>query len=102
MNRLTTTFFFLTFVFLGAFTASAGERPNIVWISLEDITPMMGCYGDTYARTPVFDGLAAGDRVVSHGTLIVRPGQQVSIAAVDDGSTTYDQLLRSLEDSNTP
>jgi hypothetical protein len=35
------------------------DRPNIVWISLEDIGPMMGCYGDSYARTPVFDGLAA-------------------------------------------
>ena len=34
-------------------------RPNILWISLEDITPMMGCYGDEYARTPVFDSLAA-------------------------------------------
>ena len=33
--------------------------PNILWISLEDITPMMGCYGDRYARTPAFDGLAA-------------------------------------------
>jgi len=37
----------------------AHDRPNILWISLEDITPMMGCYGDTYARTPVFDSLAA-------------------------------------------
>ncbi|MEO2008791.1 MAG: sulfatase-like hydrolase/transferase [Pirellulaceae bacterium] len=35
------------------------HRPNIVWISLEDITPMMGCYGDKYARTPVFDKFAA-------------------------------------------
>jgi len=35
------------------------DRPNILWISLEDITPMMGCYGNKYARTPVFDGLAA-------------------------------------------
>ena len=35
------------------------NRPNIVWISLEDITPMMGCYGDPYARTPVFDKFAA-------------------------------------------
>ena len=33
-------------------------RPNIVYIAIEDITPMMGCYGDTYARTPVFDKLA--------------------------------------------
>ncbi|MEO2016353.1 MAG: sulfatase-like hydrolase/transferase [Fuerstiella sp.] len=34
------------------------RSPNILWISLEDITPMMGCYGDSYARTPVFDKLA--------------------------------------------
>ena len=34
------------------------DLPNIVWIVLEDITPMMGCYGDEYAKTPVFDGLA--------------------------------------------
>ena len=39
--------------------AEQPDRPNILWISLEDITPMMGCYGDTYARTPVFDKLAA-------------------------------------------
>ena len=35
-----------------------GKKPNIVYIALEDITPMMGCYGDTYAKTPVFDKLA--------------------------------------------
>ena len=39
--------------------ASTTSGPNLVWISLEDITPMMGCYGDHYARTPVFDKLAA-------------------------------------------
>ena len=38
--------------------SAAYHRPNIVWISLEDIGPMMGCYGDEYARTPVFDRLA--------------------------------------------
>ena len=38
--------------------AEPSERPNILWISLEDITPMMGCYGDAYARTPAFDKLA--------------------------------------------
>lgn len=41
-----------------ALGADQPDRPNIVWISLEDITPMMGCYGDSYARTPVFDKLA--------------------------------------------
>jgi N-sulfoglucosamine sulfohydrolase len=39
--------------------ASAADRPNILWISLEDITPMMGCYDDPYAHTPVFDKLAS-------------------------------------------
>ncbi len=34
------------------------EKPNILYIALEDITPMMGCYGDAYAHTPVFDRLA--------------------------------------------
>ena len=37
----------------------AEDRPNILYIVLEDITPMMGCYGDDYAKTPVFDQLAA-------------------------------------------
>ncbi len=40
-------------------SAFADDRPNILYIALEDITPMMGCYGDEYAKTPVFDQLAA-------------------------------------------
>ncbi|HEX5105036.1 MAG TPA: sulfatase, partial [Pirellulaceae bacterium] len=37
----------------------AAERPNILWISLEDISPNLGCYGDEYAVTPNIDRLAA-------------------------------------------
>jgi N-sulfoglucosamine sulfohydrolase len=33
-------------------------RPNIVWISNEDMSPRLGAYGDTMARTPVLDRLA--------------------------------------------
>lgn len=33
-------------------------RPNILWISLEDISPDLGCYGDKYATTPVLDKFA--------------------------------------------
>lgn len=39
--------------------AAAPDRPNILWITCEDISPNLGCYGDQYARTPVLDGLAA-------------------------------------------
>ena len=35
------------------------SRPNILWISLEDTSPRFGCYGDTVARTPNLDKLAA-------------------------------------------
>ncbi|NLS91888.1 MAG: sulfatase-like hydrolase/transferase [Planctomycetaceae bacterium] len=38
--------------------AAAPDRPNILWITCEDISPNLGCYGDQYARTPVLDGLA--------------------------------------------
>ncbi len=32
--------------------------PNILWITCEDISPFLGCYGDTNARTPNIDKLA--------------------------------------------
>jgi uncharacterized sulfatase len=38
--------------------ANAGPRPNIVWISAEDISPHLGCYGDPHAITPNLDRLA--------------------------------------------
>lgn len=34
------------------------ERPNILWISHEDLSPVYGCYGDKYANTPNIDKLA--------------------------------------------
>ena len=36
------------------------DRPNFLWISLEDTSPRFGCYGDQIARTPNIDRLAAG------------------------------------------
>ncbi|HTN04694.1 MAG TPA: sulfatase, partial [Planctomycetaceae bacterium] len=37
---------------------SAADRPNILWISAEDLSPDLGCYGDAYARTPHLDRFA--------------------------------------------
>ncbi len=37
----------------------AKERPNILWITIEDTSPQfIGCYGNKDARTPVIDKLA--------------------------------------------
>lgn len=42
---------------------AAGQRPqkqpNILWISTEDMSPHLGCYGDDAARTPNIDKLAS-------------------------------------------
>ncbi len=40
-------------------TALADERPNILWITAEDLSAVLGCYGDPQARTPHIDRLAA-------------------------------------------
>lgn len=50
------------------------------------------------ARQPgtveVIRGLAAGDLVVTHGTLKVRPGAPLVIKAIDDGSSTVAEMLQ--------
>ena len=44
-----------------SFTAIAadGEKPNVLLILVDDLKPAPGCYGDTVARTPRLDTLAA-------------------------------------------
>jgi N-sulfoglucosamine sulfohydrolase len=39
--------------------AEQAERPNIIWLVCEDISPYLGCYGDAQAHTPNLDNLAA-------------------------------------------
>src|SRR5829696_5823271 len=49
-------------VVLGLFlstVAYGAERPNLLWITCEDMSPNLGCYGDKYAVTPNIDALAA-------------------------------------------
>jgi membrane fusion protein (multidrug efflux system) len=46
-------------------------------------------------RVEIVDGLAAGELVVTHGTLKVRPGAPVRIRAVDDGSKPLAELISS-------
>ncbi len=45
---------------------SANDRPNIVWLTSEDHGPEMGCYGDSLARTPNVDKLAAKGMIFKH------------------------------------
>jgi arylsulfatase A-like enzyme len=51
---------FIVFIFvLSPVMAVSAERPNILWLSAEDISPHLGCYGDPHAITPALDQLAS-------------------------------------------
>lgn len=39
--------------------SAPADRPNILWITCEDMGPHLGCYGDCYAHTPNLDRFAA-------------------------------------------
>ncbi len=50
----------LSLLALGSVPATdAQDRPNLLWISAEDIGPRLACYGDPHAITPNLDALAA-------------------------------------------
>src|SRR4051812_3363488 len=49
-----------------ACAAQEQARPNILWITCEDIGPQLRCYGDEYAVTPNLDALAARGVRYSH------------------------------------
>jgi len=51
------------------------ERPNVLWISVEDISPDLGCYGDAYAVTPRLDKFA------SQGTRFTRCFAHMGVCA---------------------
>lgn len=60
---------------LCCFSVADAARPNILWISLEDISPDLGCYGDQYSLTPNMDRLA------SQGTRYTRAFTHAGVCA---------------------
>lgn len=46
-------------VCLSTACATAAEKPNVILICVDDLKPVLGCYGDSAAKTPHLDALAA-------------------------------------------
>ena len=49
---------FVLTLLMPASSVPAAERPNILWIVAEDMSPTLGCYDDAFAITPHIDQLA--------------------------------------------
>jgi len=56
----------VAFLLLHSITATAQKRPNIVWITCEDISPYIGAYGDPLVKTPNIDMLAKDGICYTH------------------------------------
>ena len=48
------------------------ERPNILWITAEDMSPTLGCYGDQFATSPHLDRFAR-ESVLYRGAFATAP-----------------------------
>ncbi|MDQ3622054.1 MAG: sulfatase [Verrucomicrobiota bacterium] len=57
-SRTHAFFALVTLLILATGGRGAESRPNILWITAEDMSPNLGAYGDAYARTPHLDAFA--------------------------------------------
>lgn len=73
----------LTFMTASVINTTA-ETPNILWITAEDMSPTLGCYGDDYASTPNIDQLAA-DGVVYTNAFATSPVCSPSRSCIING-----------------
>ncbi|NQU85405.1 MAG: sulfatase, partial [Mariniphaga sp.] len=64
--------FLLGFIIISSFSFQSctdkipEELPNILWITSEDNSPFLGCYGDDFATTPNLDKLASEGFLYTH------------------------------------
>ncbi|NCB07578.1 MAG: sulfatase, partial [Bacteroidia bacterium] len=70
MNHSLFLSFFLSacvlLTFMGCKERIPHELPNIIWLTSEDNSPFLGCYGDTFATTPNLDKLASEGFLYTH------------------------------------
>lgn len=56
MKKISSTFIFIALALVAA--AQQTSKPNILFIAIDDLKPILGCYGDVLIKTPNIDRLA--------------------------------------------
>src|SRR5688572_23037859 len=57
LPRLVTSFLLALVAVVGS--AAGAERPNVLFLMVDDLRPELGCYGQTEVKTPNIDALSA-------------------------------------------
>ncbi len=82
-----------------------GEKQFVLVVAGSDDNKVVRRQVEIGGRRPgeveIVAGLTAGEQVITHGGLKVRPGDRVEIAAIDDGSLPLPDLLRRLPGGGT-
>ncbi|MEN8230602.1 MAG: sulfatase-like hydrolase/transferase [Bacteroidota bacterium] len=87
----------LAFLFSGC-QKEPSELPNILWITSEDNSPLLGCYGDAFATTPNMDQMAKeGFRYTNAyaNTPVCAPARNTIITGVHACSNGNEQMRSS-------
>lgn len=75
-SRLAVRFVFaLLFSLLAAQVGLAQDRPNVLFVSIDDLRPEIGCYGNKEIKTPHFDAFAKS------GTTFLKAYCQAAVCA---------------------
>jgi N-sulfoglucosamine sulfohydrolase len=78
------------------------SRPNILWITCEDLSPHLGCYGDKTVATPNIDRLAREGVLYTHAfatTGVCAPSRHALITGMYPTST-YALQMRNLSSTS--
>ena len=65
-NNLLSLIVLIALFFAGCSKKVPTELPNIIWLTSEDNSPFLGCYGDEFATTPNLDKLASEGFLYTH------------------------------------
>ena len=79
------------------------ELPNILWITSEDNSPFLGCYGDEFATTPNLDKLASEGILYTHAYAnapVCAPARNTIITGVYANSGGHEQMRSTYKKSD--
>jgi len=93
----------LAFLAFG-FTKKDPGLPNILWITSEDNSPLLGCYGDDFATTPHLDQLASEGFLYTNAyanTPVCAPARNTILTGVYACSNGNEQMRSAYQKSET-